>query len=232
MNAQQKALVVGQAVVAALGMCMGCGGPNELQLGNFPKKVALVPQQVTLAAGQEQQFKIAATLDNGDVSELDAKSGDWRSTDPAVAAVSSSGKVKAISSGTTTITVKVLDLVATAGVTVTGGAAAPMVSATTARAAFGDTWAGSSEGVIGGTVNPEVTRVEIWIDGVYRGYAIPASQCGERAPEAEMNCWEEQLEAQEFANGEHLVEVKGAGQGQGAEVISTIRVGTPARRQR
>jgi uncharacterized protein YjdB len=84
--------------------------------------VTVSPTTATLNSGQTSQLTATAKDQYGDVITTDAES--WSSSNTSVATVSSSGLVKAVGSGSATITVTVGGIQATASVTVSQAAVA------------------------------------------------------------------------------------------------------------
>ncbi|HEY3628842.1 MAG TPA: Ig-like domain-containing protein [Terracidiphilus sp.] len=110
----------GAILFAGLGVLLGgCGSNTDVST------IQITPATQALAAGQAAQFTATGIISHGkhpastqDVTTMVS----WASNAPAIATISSSGMVTAVSAGTTTITASMPSAVsATATVTVTGG---------------------------------------------------------------------------------------------------------------
>jgi len=78
--------------------------------------VSVSPTDPTLGAGSSQQFTATAQYSNG---ESDSVQASWKSSDPAVATISSSGLATGIAAGTATISATYSGMTASTNLTVT-----------------------------------------------------------------------------------------------------------------
>ena len=88
--------------------------------GGCPAKVATIevtPPKFTLR-GENEQKALVATPKDDDGNAIEGKPVTWSSSDPGIAVVDSSGKVKPAGSGTATISAKVDEATGTATVTI------------------------------------------------------------------------------------------------------------------
>lgn len=82
-----------------------------------PASVSITPEQAVLSAAGEELELVAHAVDaNG--AEVNGRSPQWQSSDTAVATISAGGVVKAVKSGTTTITATIGGVSDTAQITV------------------------------------------------------------------------------------------------------------------
>jgi hypothetical protein len=100
----------------------GQSGTTQLTVSLVPvESVEIAPEEISLAAGAELQ--LAATARDAQGDPLPGRSAAWSVADTDIATVSSTGVLKGVSAGSTTITATIEGVQATAQVTVTGSGA-------------------------------------------------------------------------------------------------------------
>ena len=80
---------------------VGCGGGDSVQPGPEVASLTVTPLQAIVSVGERVTATAVARTTLGEVASVAI---DWRTSDPAVAAVTSSGTISAAANGTASIT--------------------------------------------------------------------------------------------------------------------------------
>ncbi len=99
------------SLVVLVGAACGVGCPAKVAT------VEVTPAKVTLR-GENEMKALVATPKDDDGAEIEGKQVTWTSSDPGIAVVDSTGKVKPAGSGTATVTAKIDEATGTSAVSV------------------------------------------------------------------------------------------------------------------